>query len=287
MKSIGIIRPVIVLLWLITMGVLLRYEAYPHWFTRTVPGYRGIVSDTLLARESWARILIEGEPAGYSHSSLGINDETPENLMEINNRVHLRIRILGQIRRVFAQTLVALNRDFELESFEMSITAGELTAQATGRRLQRGVFELSLQTGDRQMLRTVEIPPDTLVYSPLQELALRQLRPGGKLTLKTFNPLTQQASRIMIEAVGREPVNIGGTVTETIRLRSEWQGLSFDSWMTADGTLVRQETPIGWVMEACSAEEALASVNTSENPPAVFGISGGFFLNLLTGRRNP
>ncbi len=282
------IRISIVLLWMASMGILLRFESYPHWFTRTIPGYRGLISDTLLARESWSRILIGGVPAGYSHTSLGINDETPGNLLEINNRVHLRIRLFGEIRRLFAQTLVALDRDFELYSFEASIAVGDITALASGRRIRSGVFEMTLRAGDTETVRTLEIPADSFMYSPVQELALRHLRPGGRLALKTFNPLTMQPSTVMIEAISRETITIGGVDTDTVRLRSVWQGIAFDSWVGPEGTVLRQETPVGWLIEVCTAEEALQAVTDSNSPPAILSTGGGsHLLNLLTGRPPP
>lgn len=285
MNTANAIRTAIVVLWLAAMGVLLRFEAYPEWFTRTIPGYKGLIADTLLTRESWSRILIGGIPAGYSQTTLGINDETPENLLEISNRTHLRILLFGEPRRFSAQTLVALDRDFGLVSFETSIAAGDLDIRAAGHRLQGRLFEITVTAGGTPAVRTIEIPPDAFLYSPVQELALRRLRPGSRLSLKTLNPLTLQTATVLIEAVAREPILIGGKRTDAVRLRSTWQGMTFDSWVNADGQVLRQETPQGWLIEACTSAEALEAVSGGHPPPALFNAAGGgFLLNLLTGK---
>lgn len=278
------IRSAIVILWVAAMGALLRFEAYPQWFTRTIPGYKGLIADTLLTRESWSRILIGGVPAGYSHTILGINDETPENLLEINNRVHLRILLFGDTRRFFTQTLIALDRDFGLASFEATVSTGDLTVQAKGHRVQSRRFEITLTTGDMQTVRTIEIPSDTFLYSPVQELALRSLRPGSRLSLHTINPLTFQTSTVLIEAIAEETILISGEPLEAVRLRSTWQGMALDSWVNADGLVLRQETPLGWIIEACTAAEALAAVSGEHSPPPLFGGNGGHLMNLLTGK---
>ena len=285
MKIPFLIRGVIIALWIISMAALLRYEAYPEWFTRTVPGYKGLISDTLLARESWSRLLIGNTPAGYSHTTLSVNDETSANLLEISNRLHLRFRLGSEERRLLSQTDIALNRDYRLVSFATSVSTGPLSVSAQGRQLPDGLFEVTLDAGGVKSVRTIAIPPDTLLYSPGQELALRNLRPGTRLTLKTLNPLTLQATAIMLEAVARETITVNNEPLPVTRLVTSWQGMSLQSWVNDDGLVVRQETPLGWMIEACTPEAALAAVSPSSPAPALFGDKGGTSpFNLLLGK---
>lgn len=280
----SVTRATIVVLWVASMGALLRYEAYPEWFTRTIPGYKGLISDTLLARESWSRILIGGTPAGYSHTSLGVNDETAGNL-EISNRLHLRFRLAGEERRVLAQTDIALDRDFRLVSFTTSVSTGPLAVSARGRQQPDGLFEVTLDAGGVSSVRTLAIPPDTLLYSPGQELALRNLRPGTRMTLKTLNPLTLQATAVMIEAKEREAITLDGQTVPVTRLATSWQGIKLQSWVNDDGLVLRQETPLGWIIEACTPEAALASISPDSPAPELFGGKGGTApFNLLFGK---
>jgi len=267
------------------MAALLRYEAYPEWFTRTVPGYKGLISDTLLARETWSRLLINNTPAGYSHTTLSVNDDTPVNQLEISNRLHLRFRLGGEERRILSQTDIALNRDLRLVRFSTSVSTGPLGVSARGHQRPDGLFEVTLDAGGVQSVRTIAIPPDTLLYSPSQELALRNLRPGTRLTLKTLNPLTLQATVIMLEAVARETITINNETLSVTRLVTSWQGISLQSWVNDDGLVVRQETPLGWIIEACSPEAALAAVSPLHPPPALFSEKNGKSpLNLLIGK---
>lgn len=285
MKIPVYIRIAIVILWIATMGAVLRYEAYPEWFTRTIPGYKGLISDTLLARESWSRILIGDTPAGYSHTMLGVNDDTAANLLEINNRLHLRIRLAGEERRVLSQTDIALDRELRLVTFATSVFAGPVAVSAKGRQLADGLFEVTLDAGGATSVRTIEIPPDTLLYSPGQELALRNLRPGTRLTLNTLNPLTLQATAVVIEAVERETITLDGETLPVTRMVSMWQGIALQSWVDDDGRVVRQETPLGWIIEACTPEAALAAVSPDQPAPALFGDKGGSVpFNLLFGK---
>jgi transglutaminase-like putative cysteine protease len=44
-----------------------------------------------------------------------------------------------------------------------------------------------------------------------------------------------------------------------------YQGMEMRSWVDSEGNLLRQETPLGWTMEACTAEEALA-IDARDDP---------------------
>jgi hypothetical protein len=48
----------------------------------------------------------------------------------------------------------------------------------------------------------------------------------------------------------------GATNTATV-LATEYQGATATTWMDAGGRVLRQETPFGWVLEACGMDEAL------------------------------
>jgi hypothetical protein len=48
--------------------------------------------------------------------------------------------------------------------------------------------------------------------------------------------------------------------------------------MDKNGTVLRQETPMGWTIESCSAEEALASINPDTPPPDLAAGKGGTML---------
>ena len=270
------------------MGLLLRFEAFPEWFTRTIPGYRGVFAESLLARQSWARILIAGRPAGYIHTSLGVDDEARDHHLEINSRLHLRVALPGLAQRVLANTTVKLDRDYQLAGFSTAVTAGEITLRADGLHTGKRQFEITTVVGGRSTTRTVGIPREVLIYSPVQELALRNLRDGNRLALLTLNPLTLRQDTVLITSLGRESISIGGRDVAATRLRTSWQGVDLDSWVDADGALLRQETPLGWIIETCSADEALAAVAADTEPPPLFASPlGHAFWNLLTPKGPP
>ncbi|HAS82481.1 MAG TPA: hypothetical protein DCS43_07375 [Verrucomicrobia bacterium] len=268
------------------MAVLVRFEAFPEWFTKTVPGYRGLIPDTLLTRESWSRILIDGMPAGYSQTSLAASETDDESmLLQINNRVHLRILMAGQIHRILARTDVSIDREYRLAAFDAAIVSGMMNVHAQGRRLPNHQIEVTTTAGAATLVNVITIPPDALLYSPVQEMALRDMRPGSQMTMKTINPLTMDITSVRIDAVARETIQIGDRAVKATRLVSSWQGLSVQSWVDNDGLILRQETPLGWVIESCSSEEAMAALSESQPAPSlVNNPAGGTVLNMMFGK---
>ncbi len=61
-----------------------------------------------------------------------------------------------------------------------------------------------------------------------------------------------------IRAVRREKVRAGKQEIECMLLTCTYSGLEVNTWMDEDGKVIRQETPLGWVLEAAEPSEAVA-----------------------------
>lgn len=279
------IRIGIVVAWLLTLGLYVRFEAYPVWFTRTISGYRGMIPDALLTRETWARILIEDQPTGYVHTTLTMNDDEPIPVFEIATRIHLRARILNQPQRILLSFDSTLNQDYDPIAFRAVAAAGDFTVQIQAEHQGDRQFVVHVQTGDTTTTRTITLPPNAVFFTPLQELTLQQLRPGSSLVLRTLDPLTLQTMPVVITAQPRETIQIGTNTVSALPVEAVWQGIRFQSWLDQEtGAVLRQETPFGWVFEACSSEEALAAVADEQDtaPPQLLrGIGSVSLLQIL------
>ena len=280
----NVIRVVVPLIWLATFGLYLRFEAYPVWFTRTVPGYRGMLPDALLTRETWARILIDGIPAGYAHTTLTMNDDEPEPVLEIASRIHIRAKILNQIQRIQLSTDVTLDQDYHPVRFSAFAAAGDFSLRIMAEHEGHRQFRVTTETAGTTTTRTIVLPPDTVFHSPLHELAVQQLRPGRSLVIRTIDPISLRSVPIIITAGNRETILIGGVSVRALPLVANWQGIELRSWVGDDGTVLRQETPFGWILESASSADALAAVSDQHTPPQLLrGMGTLSFLQTLIG----
>ena len=90
---------------------------------------------------------------------------------------------------------------------------------------------------------------------------MKQLRPGGEITFKSFDPASLTPTRVTLRALRVEPFRRGDHDEPATVLATDYQGITVHSWVAKDGTLLRQETPLGWTLEACTADEALATIH--------------------------
>ncbi len=270
--------------WVVIVAFYIRYEAYPTWFTRTLPGYRGLLPEDLLTRESWSRIIVDNQPAGYVHTIFTMDDDEPEPVLEITTRMQMRVRILQSIQNIGVFSEILLDQDYMPQSFTLSTSAGDFSLRVTAEHIGDRQFEVTTRRGESISTRTITLPQDVVLYSPVSEMAIQQLRPGRSMAVRTLDPLTLQTTTIMITAGTRETITIDGRSVRALPLETNWQGLTLRSWVNDEGQVVRQETPFGWTMETADPEEALQAVaDTGPAPSLLSGMAGLSLLQTLIG----
>jgi hypothetical protein len=273
-----IIRGGIITFWLAAMFLLARYEAFPEWFTHSLHGYRSVISENVLIQDSWSRIIINGVPAGYSHTGMNLKDEDSSQDMEINNRTLLKISVMGQPVSINVNTTLLLDPNYDLINFVSSVSGKDISLKVTGTHEDGRDYKITTLFGATTTTRLIKIPKDVMLYSPMNSLALRRLRPGQSISIKTMDPISMTPAHIITKAVKRESIAFNGEDVEAILLVSTYQGMQLRSWMDKEGTVLRQETPMGWVIESCTAEEALASMSSDTVPPDLTTGKGGAML---------
>jgi hypothetical protein len=279
------IRSGIVIFWLSAMLCLARYETFPELFTHTLSGYRSILDESILMQESWSRIIVGGVPAGYSHTNMRVEDEGPQQNIEVYNRTHLKAALLGQPFSIHVHTTLRLDPDYDLLSFESAVSAQGMSLRVSGERVEARQYDVTTMIGNMPTHQRVEIPKDVVLYSPMNTLALRDLRPGQELTIKTLDPLSMTAASIRVKAIRRETIQTPVATVKATLLTSIYHGMELHSWVDKHGVVLRQETPLGWVIESCSPETALDAV-TGDNPPPDLltqGSTSGLIKQLLGG----
>ena len=248
----------IVVFWLAMAGWLFRYEAFPGWFTRAFPGDRGILPGGPVVLDSWMKISFQGKPIGYSQTQITTDEKDPSEQYKISSKTILNINVMGEPQNVTIAADASLNALYDLQRFYFLMAAERYSIRVDGRRKHRETFvaRISSPAGIRHV--AVKIPDDAILYSPMLELSLSRLKPGQELRVKTLDPTTLTTADVLVRAVGRETLTLNGREHPATVLDMSLQGLKVRAWMDSDGRMLKQDTPFGWTMEACTAEEALA-----------------------------
>lgn len=119
-----------------------------------------------------------------------------------------------------------------------------------------------LETAGERLPLRLPVKDELLLGGGLgPSLELPRLATGEAVTLTGLDPLSLEASRVRVRAVGHETLELAGVTIATQVLRVETPGLgsaAFASraWVDAQGLVVRAETPLGLVLERLPAASA-------------------------------
>jgi len=274
--KLGLIRAAAVLFCAATTSWLVRYEAFPELFTSSIRGYSRLLRRDVLVSDSWMKVKYGGRDVGYTHTGIDTADDGGEDSYLLSNRTDLNVTLMGQPQSFYAAGTAALDAAYRLRKFAFNLTAGALRVAVSGRRAEGAIFDVTLDTGGEIRNMRVEIPDDVVIHSPTAFLALRRLRPGQEMSLAALDPLTLKKTAVRVKAVGVERVAGPEGPVEATVLSAAYQGMQFRTWIDAKGNILRQESPLGWVAEKCTREEALA---------AAAGTGKGVeLLEIITGR---
>jgi len=255
---VNIARSLIILFWLLMTGWLIRYEAFPRLFTASAPGYRSLFKNGPLILDTWMQIEFRNTPIGYSHTWVDSDVESPNATYTLHNQTALNIKLMGQVQGVNVMAGATLDAAYALQKFYTAVSSSAYATRIEGRKTGDHTFSVRIRTDSGEQTMTLTVPDDVILYSPVAEMALAGLKPGESLSLRVLNPVTLAVSDVRVEALRREKLKSAGREQEANVLKLVYQGLETLSWMDAEGRILRQETPFGWIMTLCSAKDVMA-----------------------------
>lgn len=251
-------RTLIVLLWLFMTGWLIRYEAFPNWFTAYAPGYRSLFKSGPLILDRWMQIEFRNTPVGYSHTWVDSDVQSPQAAYTLHNKTELNLKLLETVQWVNVIAGATLDADYKLQKFYAVVSSSVYTTRLDGQRTGERTFNIRIRTKSGEQTVSLTVPDDVILYSPVTEMALAGMKPGESLSLRVLDPVTVQVAEVRVEALRREKLLLPSGEQDTIVLRLVYQGLETLSWIDSEARILRQETPFGWTMIASSAKDVLA-----------------------------
>lgn len=247
----------ILLAWVASTAWLVFYEAYPEWRHEASGGYRTLLSRGIMVSDEWMKISFQGRQIGYSHSSVDVDESDPARQYTILNRTLLQLNVMGTRQRIAVTARAAIDAQYALQSFAFILSSAGYVVNVEGERIGPDTFKAAITgAGSTQRLK-VTIPADAVLYSPMTEMALKNLAPGRQVTLRIFNPVTLTPQSVVVRALRRETLRHRGEDVSTTVLAATVDGMETLSWVDRAGRLLRQDTPFGWTMESCTSTEAL------------------------------
>jgi hypothetical protein len=274
------VRAAVFVFWACTAAWLVRYEAFPEYFTRTLGGYSGLLSRDVLVADSWMRIRFGAATVGYSHTSMDTMPGEQGDCYLLNNRTQVNVTLLGQPRGLHASATATLDPALRLQKFTFVFSTPGYRASVAGARAGPDRFDVKTDTAQGPRSAAVRIPDDVIVHSPVAMLSLRRLRPGREVSIATLDPLTLKRERVLVQALRVEELNLPEGPRKATVLSADYHGMKFLTWIDARGEVLRQESPFGWVVEKCTREQAMAAADAEAEAPDLLKIAASQFLSV-------
>jgi len=247
------IKTVLLLLWLAAVSWLIRYEAFPHRFEDTVRGYPALARQMPAIRDTWMKVLYDGDHVGYVNSSIEIEEEEGRERVVMRTNLQIRLRMGNGIDTLQFDSEVRLSSRQELLGSESDFSFGRLKGAARLEPMKgEGRYRLVTSLNGMEWAREVRLPRDAILASPLLDAGLRNIRPGRTLRVRTIDPLSPGGEPRTLEitagpAERRQPPGYEEPV-EVTRLTMRMGEIEFQSLVDEYGRIVWQETPFGLLL---------------------------------------
>ena len=207
----------------------------------------------------WRGVYYRGEKLGFTVSqTVAVEGEGDEGGFELQEDGQLQMTLLGAHTITTLRTTARVNRAFDLQSFEFSLDPG------TGPITIRGVvLDLNLHISitsagkTRTEVRRLHERP-MLALNLVRRLAGEGLTPGSVHRWSVFDPATLRNAPVTVTVGEREIVRSVSAPIPAFRVEMEFVGLKTTSWITDTGEIVREESPLGFIVVREPPERARA-----------------------------
>jgi len=238
-------------LWFASVGFVLWYEGGPLWGGR-VP-LATLLDASVDAKEQWFGIYYRDQKIGFAHSTVTPNELEGMPGVSVTDRGQLFFTLLGTPQQLELSAKAFIDADWRLRTFEISLHAEAYSLRWVGRR--RGdTLIVQIQTGATTTTQTIHDATGQATVSGLSSwLAFHRLSVGQQGQVWVLNPLSLTPEPVTFHVLRQETLN-GQTA---LVVDAELHGVVTTSWVTPEGDVLKEESPLGWLLLQEPMQEAV------------------------------
>lgn len=240
-----------VLFWLLMMGLLLERDVVPHWWSGNLPSFK-----TIAARDQppqpvrWA-ILQEDRRIGWAESAW----QHDPNGTKLDSHVSLKelplvssLGLGGSSGEIRWDSTFRVDTTGNLDSFEILVYLQPDRPSVTVRGARTDdVVNVVFRAGNLMHREQFFYEPHTVLTSSLTPLdKLPNLKVGQTWQWRVMNPLRRTPELVRCSVVREQVLTWKGNPVPTRLVEQRYGGIVAHCWVAHDGTVLRQEVPLGW-----------------------------------------
>ena len=218
-----------------------------------------LAADTL-PEESWAGIYFNNRKIGYSHTT-----RTPlQNGFRFQEEMVVDLTVMQVPQRIHTTMATVTDYDGTLSVLNYRLRSGVISFSLYGTR-QEDQLSLAIKAGGRRTRTTVTVPAGVLSGPALRWRIAGAAAAKRDRSCIIFDPVTMHTRTLELRYDGRETLSIAGRDIICARIVTDYQGVPVRTWVGPDGAIVREESPLGFVMQR-ETEAQARSVPAGEGP---------------------
>ncbi|NCO83514.1 MAG: hypothetical protein COZ31_06720 [Nitrospirae bacterium CG_4_10_14_3_um_filter_44_29] len=246
----------IVILWVAATALLL-FRHYGSNQSASFAANKNIFSEELY-KGQWMGLYYKGEKTGYSHRKV----EKVGDGYKISEQMKMRLNVMNVQKEIETFAAAYLGPDMKLKAFDFMLNsdvAMNIKGRVEGRNLK-----VSMETAGTKAEQVIALKDEpSLNLSLIPNILKEGIKTGKKLSTIIFDPMTMTQERILVEVEGKERIMSMNVMREAFRLRGSFKGIKFSVWLTEKGEVLREESPLGFVLIKETEADAIQIGNPS------------------------
>ena len=250
------------------MGSLLYREVLlPRWHSAP----EGTVAR--IPQEFWMGVYFGEERIGYVHSK-----ETPQKVEEVEGALleftaRFSLTLFERDTELFIDGATWRSYDAGLENFDFNIKSGSHAMQIEG-VLENGLLDAKLLTAG--VTQDFSIPVDEAIQLSFglkaPEVDIEALKEGDELFVDTFDPTTMRVTKARMRFEKADTIEVGGRLRKCSVIATTMGGMTTHAWISEKGTVLRAETPFGFMLEKITRAQAFAPLPEQDKADMIQGL---------------
>ncbi|HEX9779642.1 MAG TPA: transglutaminase-like domain-containing protein [bacterium] len=241
--------------WGASVGLVLLHERGP-WLLRSAPALSTLRA-TMDVREQWFGIYYQGAKLGFAHTLIAPHERNGIPGISIRDQGELVFNLLGEPQRMSIQAWAFIDADWRLAEFEAGVVSDEQRVAWHGVR-DGDVIRLTIETPSGKAASELRDPQGRTFVTGMSSWAVfHELAVGQQGTFLVLNPLALRPEPVMFSVPRSELVD-GRTA---LIVETTMGSMTSTSWVTQDGEVLRETSPLGWELVQEPMEKAMTGLS--------------------------
>ena len=246
---------VIVVAWLLSVGMVLVHERGQLLGGLSNP--TATLSATIEAKEQWFGLYYQGQKIGFSKTALTPLERGGVPGVGITDYGRIFFSLLGSPQQLEVDAQAFIDADWRLQTFSASIKSATYNLKWTGRRHGDELLVTVEAPGSAFTKRLTDPTGSAFVNGLSSWAAFHRLRVGQSGKAWVLNPLALNPEAVYFSVPRREMLD----GREALVVETDVGGMATTSWVTPEGEVLKEVSPLGWELRQESMAQALKGLS--------------------------